>query len=343
LATILPLNYTMSIITINNLTKQFKRRKKGAGGLRGSLQMLLNPEYELKTAVDTISFSVERGEIIGYIGPNGAGKSTTIKMLAGILVPTAGTIEVNGCVPWHERSRHARQIGVVFGQRTHLWWDVPVIDSLHLLRDIYKVPETRFRANMEVFEGLLGLSEFEHVPVRQLSLGQRVRADIAAALLHDPAILFLDEPTIGVDVISKEKLRTFIKEINRERNVTILLTTHDMYEIEKMCPRVIIIDHGRLLYDGSIERIRAQYGSERILVVEFEEQVPDFSLECAVHQKSEGRKKWFAFNRNAISASNLISTISARYAISDLTVEEQEIEVVIRGIYEDQARRMKEG
>jgi ABC-2 type transport system ATP-binding protein len=264
-------------------------------------------------------------------------------MLAGILTPTSGAIEVGGYVPWRERALHARNIGVVFGQRTHLWWDTPMIDSLHLLRDIYKVPEARFRSNLALFDDLLGLGEFQAVPVRQLSLGQRVRADIAAALLHDPAILFLDEPTIGVDVISKDRLRTFIKQINRERDVTVLLTTHDMNEIQKMCPRVIIIDHGRLLYDGSLERIRDRYGSLRILAVEFEEEIPDFSLPGVTQRRSEGRKKWFSFNRFETPVSDLIAAISARYPISDLTVEDQEIEEVIRAIYADQAGRMKGG
>ena len=230
----------MPLIKVDHLTKQFTRRKKRSG-FWGSLSQLIQPDNEIITAVDQVSFEVEQGEIIGYIGPNGAGKSTTIKMLSGILVPTSGTIEVAGCVPYEQRALHAGHIGVVFGQRTHLWWDVPVIDSLHLLRDIYKVPEAQFQANLRIFNDLLDLNEFQNVPVRQLSLGQRVRADIAAALLHNPAILFLDEPTIGVDVISKDRLRTFIKEINRERKVTVLLTTHDMFEIEKMS---VTIGHG---------------------------------------------------------------------------------------------------
>jgi ABC-2 type transport system ATP-binding protein len=329
----------MSLIKVNQLTKQFTRRKKKAGFL-GSLSLLFNPENEIITAVDQVSFEVEQGEIVGYIGPNGAGKSTTIKMLAGILVPTSGTIEVGGLVPSQQRSEHARRIGVVFGQRTHLWWDVPVIDSLHLLRDICKVPEAQFRANLEIFNGLLGLNEFQHVPVRQLSLGQRVLADISAALLHNPAILFLDEPTIGVDVISKDRLRTFIKEINRERKVTVLLTTHDMNEIEKLSSRIIIIDHGRLIYNGKIEKIRQQYGSERLLAVEFDDEIPDFDVPNAVHKRSEGHKKWFSFNRFETPVSELIAGISARYPLVDLTVEEPEIEEVIRAIYLDEAGRM---
>jgi len=331
-----------SIIQVDCVTKQFQRRKKREG-FWGSLSLLVNPEYEIITAVNKISFQVEEGEIIGYIGPNGAGKSTTIKMLAGILVPTAGSIRVLDCVPHQQRAEHARHIGVVFGQRTHLWWDVPVIDSLRLLRDIYKVPEAQYQRNLALFHDLLGLGEFQNVPVRQLSLGQRVRADIAAALQHDPAILFLDEPTIGVDVISKDRLRTFIKQINASRKVTVLLTTHDMNEIEKMCPRVIIIDHGQLIYDGNLESIRERYGSQRILAVELEEELPDFCLPGATLKRSEGRKKWFTFNRLATPVSGLIADISARYPIADLTVEDQEIEEVIRGIYSDKAGRMGVG
>lgn len=330
----------MPTINVQNLQKVFKRRKKGSKGFWGNLSELLNPKYELKTAVNDISFCIERGEIVGYIGPNGAGKSTTIKMLAGILVPTSGTLEVGGCVPWHERSIHARHIGVVFGQRTHLWWDVPVIDSMHLLRDIYDVPETRFRNNLALFEDLLGINEFLSVPVRQLSLGQRVRADIAAALMHDPDILFLDEPTIGVDAVSKDRLRAFIKEINHNRKVTILLTTHDLNEIEKLCSRVIIIDHGKLLYDGSLEQIRSQYSNERIVVIEFEEDIPDFSLPFVTHQRSEGRKKWFTFKRYQTSASDIIQLVSSQYPVRDLTIEEPEIEKVISEIYLDKAERM---
>lgn len=331
----------MAFIQVDHLSKQFKRRKKQSG-FWGNLSLLFKPQSETISAVDDISFQIEQGEIIGYIGPNGAGKSTTIKMLSGILVPTAGSITVMGCVPYRQREKYTRHIGVVFGQRTHLWWDVPVIDSLHLLRDIYKVPEPRFKHNLALFNDLLGLHEFQQVPVRQLSLGQRVRADIAAALLHDPAVLFLDEPTIGVDVISKDRLRSFIKEINRDRKVTVLLTTHDMNEIEKLCPRVIIIDHGRILYDGSLEKIRSHYSSERILRVEFEEEIPNFDLPEAVFKQSEGRKKWFVFDRFKTPVSSLIASVSARYPVVDLTIEEQEIETIIRMIYLDQAIKIKD-
>ena len=322
------------IINVSSVTRHFRQRKKRPGFF-GSLSMLVNPEYETKVAVNEISFQIDKGEIIGYIGPNGAGKSTTIKMLSGILVPTSGSIEVMGLVPYRQRKEYARQIGVVFGQRTHLWWEVPVIDSLYLLRDIYKVPEAKFRKNMDLFHDLLGLGEIKDVPVRQLSLGQRVRADIAAALLHDPAILFLDEPTIGVDVVSKENLRGFLREINQTNKVTVLLTTHDMSEIEKLCQRVMIIDHGRILYDGSLAKIRARYAAERVLAVEFQGEVPDFTPPGAVLQRSEGRKKWFAFDPHQTLPAELIAAVSAAHPVADLTVTEQDIEEVIRAIYTD--------
>jgi len=329
----------MPLIQVQSVTKQFRRRLRREG-FRGALSNLFLPKYEAITAVDQVSFAIQAGEIVGYIGPNGAGKSTTIKMLSGILVPTSGAIEVLGLIPSRQRKQYARQIGVVFGQRTSLWWDVPVIDSFHLLRDIYKVPEAQFRRNLELFSDLLGLGGFIHVPVRQLSLGQRVLADIAAALLHDPAILFLDEPTIGVDVVSKERLRGFLREINQARKVTILLTTHDMNEIEKLCSRVLIIDHGRILYDGNLEDIRTRYASERLLAIEFEAAIPDFSLDGALLKRSQGRKKWFAFNRFETSVPSLIATINLKYPVADLTVTEPEIEDVIRLIYQDQAGRM---
>jgi ABC-2 type transport system ATP-binding protein len=323
----------MPIIKVNRLTKIFKRREKADSGFVGTLNSLFHPKYVNKTAVNSISFEIEKGEIVGYIGPNGAGKSTTIKMLAGILVPSAGAIEVDGFVPWQDRSTYVKKIGVVFGQRTHLWWDVPVIDSLYLLRDIYKIPEPQFRRNLDIFNEVLGLKEFQAVPVRQLSLGQRVRADIAAALLHEPSILFLDEPTVGVDVVSKDLLRKFLKELVKEKKVTVLLTTHDMNEIEKLCQRIIIIDHGQILYDGSIEQIRAKYSNERILSVEFENEIPDFTLPYTTLKRSEGRKKWFCFNRFQTSASDLISEMSKQFPVSDLIVEEPEIEEIIRTIY----------
>ena len=240
------------MIHVDNLVKEYRRPVRKEGPWSG-IRTLLSRDFAVKRAVDDISFHIEPGELVGYIGPNGAGKSTSIKMLTGILVPTSGRIEVNGLTPHKQRKEYTRQIGVVFGQKTQLWWDVPVIDSLRLLKDIYKVSDAEFKRNMELFSGLLDLHEFQLTPVRQLSLGQRMRADLAGALIHTPRILFLDEPTIGVDVVAKERLRNFIKEINRERKVTVLLTTHDMRDIEKLCTRMMIIDHGQMIYDGNDE------------------------------------------------------------------------------------------
>lgn len=321
------------MIHVEHLTKEYRRVVRREGFL-GSVRTLFSAQYETIPAVNDISFDIAEGELVGYIGPNGAGKSTSIKMLCGILVPTSGQIRVNGLIPHKDRMVNARQIGAVFGQKTQLWWDVPVIESLRLFRDIYKVPEAQYQHNLKLFNELLDLHEFQNTPVRQLSLGQRLRADMAAALLHSPRLLFLDEPMIGVDVVVKERLRTFIKEINRDQKVTILLTTHDMTDIEKVCSRIMIIDHGRIVYDGSLEQIRAQYGKQRTLVVDFEEQVQDFAAPNAVITKSEGRKKWFAFNRFETSPSTLIADISSRYPILDLAVEEPEIEEIVRTIYQ---------
>ena len=321
------------MIKVEHLTKNYQRVKRREGFL-GSVRTLFSAEYETTRAVNDISFHINEGELVGYIGPNGAGKSTSIKMLCGILVPTSGRIEVNGLIPHKNRMENAQQIGAVFGQKTQLWWDVPVIESLRLFRDIYKVPEAQFKHNLNMFNDLLDLHEFQSTPVRQLSLGQRMRADMAAALLHNPRLLFLDEPMIGVDVVAKERLRTFIQKINREQKVTILLTTHDMGDIEKVCSRIMIIDHGHIVYDGNIDQMRAKYGTQRTLVVEFEEPIADFDAPHATLVKSDGRKKWFAFNRFETSPSTLITYIGAHFPILDLAVEEPEIEAIVRTIYQ---------
>jgi ABC-2 type transport system ATP-binding protein len=321
------------MIQVDHLTKDYTRLLRQEGFL-GSLRTLVSARSETIRAVDDISFRIEAGELVGYIGPNGAGKSTSIKMLCGILVPTSGQIAVNGLTPHRNRMANARQIGAVFGQKTQLWWDVPVIESLRLFRDIYKVPEAQFKRNLSLFNDLLDLHEFQNTPVRQLSLGQRMRADMAAALLHNPRLLFLDEPMIGVDVVVKERLRTFIQQINREQKVTVLLTTHDMVDIEKVCSRIMVIDHGRIVYDGNLDQMRARYGVTRRLVVDFEEIVPDFEAPNAALVKSEGRRKWFTFNRFETSPSTLITYIGARFPILDLAVEEPEIEAIVRTIYQ---------
>src|SRR4051795_4896531 len=252
----------MALIDVEDLRKTFRVAVRHGGRL-GAFKTLLRREYRSIPAVDGVSFQLEAGEMVGYIGPNGAGKSTTIKMLTGILVPTSGHIVVDGRVPHQQRVEHVRRIGVVFGQRTQLWWDLPTIDSFELLRHIYRIPEARWRANLREFVELLDLGPFLETPVRQLSLGQRMRADLVAALLHEPAILFLDEPTIGLDVVAKERIRQFLADINRARGVTVLLTTHDLEDITRLCQRVVLIDHGHVIYDGGLEDLRTRFGRQR--------------------------------------------------------------------------------
>ncbi len=323
----------MPFIEVNNLVKDYKLnvRKKG---LLGSLQSLLVPEYQLKRAVDDISFSINKGEMVGFIGPNGAGKSTTVKMLTGILVPTSGSITIDGLCPYKERKRNAMRLGVVFGQRTQLWWDLPVIDTFELLKYIYKISDDRYKKNMELFNELLEINSFISQPVRQLSLGQRMRADIAAALLHDPEIIFFDEPTIGLDVIAKEKVREFIRYINKEKGTTMLFTTHDMQDIEKTCQRMIIIDQGITIYDGTVEEIKEKYGTSRTLQVDFSENVEKIDIPGIQVIEDKGNKKRFKFSKDEIQISGLINELTQKYSIVDLTVQEPEIEGIIREIYQ---------
>nr|WP_309099929.1 ABC transporter ATP-binding protein [Fredinandcohnia onubensis] len=324
----------MAIIEVEHLNKEFKIAKRETGFV-GALKSVINRQFVTKEAVKDISFSIEKGEMVGYIGPNGAGKSTTIKMLTGILVPSNGSIIVNGIVPYENRKENAKNIGVVFGQRTQLWWDLPTIESFELLKEIYRVPDARYKENMNTFSDILGLGEFLNTPVRQLSLGQRMRADIAASLLHDPEILFLDEPTIGLDVVAKEKMREFIQEINKLRDVTVILTTHDMEDIEKLCKRMILIDHGQKVYDGDIAAVKSRFGKMRTLIVDVEENGVDLHVSNGELMKEEGNRKWIRFNRDDFSASDVISQITQTHNITDLTVEEPEIESIISRIYQD--------
>ncbi|MFZ5989701.1 MAG: ABC transporter ATP-binding protein [Bacillota bacterium] len=323
----------MALIQVENLMKDYKLnvRKKG---LLGSVGSLLVPEYKLKRAVNDISFLIQSGETVGFIGPNGAGKSTTVKMLSGILIPSSGSIRIGGMCPYKERKKNAKRIGVVFGQRTQLWWDLPVLDTFDLLRYIYRIPPLVYKKNMDRFNELLGLHEFINNPVRQLSLGQRMRADIAAALLHDPEIVFFDEPTIGLDVVAKEKIREFIRYINREKGTTMLFTTHDMTDIEKTCQRMIIIDEGVIIYDGTVEQIKERYGRYRTLVVEFNGNYSGIDVHGVEVVEEKDNKKWFRFRKDEVQVSHLISELAYRYSIKDLTIEEPDIEGIIREIYQ---------
>jgi len=323
----------MALIEVRDLRKEFKRIIPKTGAFSG-VRNLWNNNYHTHVAVDDISFDVQEGELLGYIGPNGAGKSTSIKMLTGILVPSAGDVKIAGLTPWKDRKEHTKNIGVVFGQKTQLWWDIPVIESFRVLKTIYKIDDKRYVKNLNIFRELLELDQFENTPVRQLSLGQRMRADLAAALLHDPKILFLDEPTIGVDVLAKERLRTFIKEINRDRNVTVLLTTHDMQDIEKLCNRMAIIDDGKILYDGSISHLKDQFGNERTLVIELDDAPYRLDIPGTRVLKEEGARVWLAFNRTRHTASDIMMKVAESHTIRDLTVEEPEIESIVRELYE---------
>ncbi|MER7735295.1 ATP-binding cassette domain-containing protein [Streptomyces erythrochromogenes] len=314
------------LISLDGVEKVFDVRRRVG---------LMRREKRQVRAVDGISFTVARGEMVGYIGPNGAGKSTTVKMLTGILTPSGGRLRVAGIDPARERVRLARRIGVVFGQRTTLWWDLPLKDSYGLMRRMYRVPKARFEENLERCVDRLDLGELLDVPVRQLSLGQRMRGDIAAALLHDPDVLYLDEPTIGLDVVSKAKVRGFLRQLNEERGTTVLLTTHDLQDIEQLCERVMVIDHGRLMYDGALGGLHAAGSlgeSERTLVVDLERELAPISVPGARVVKVEGPRQWLAFPAGA-SAAPLVSAVAAEYPLVDLSVREPDIEDVIARMY----------
>jgi len=320
-----------SIIATRELRKVFRAVKRHPGAI-GALRTLLSREHIDRVAVEGVTMSLEAGELVGYIGPNGAGKSTTIKMLTGILVPTSGEVIVAGLVPYRERRRNARNIGVVFGQRSQLYWDLPLIESFELLRAIYNVPRERYRHNLARFTEMLEMGEFLQTPVRQLSLGQRMRGDFAAAMLHDPKILYLDEPTIGLDVVAKEAIRTFIARENAERGTTVILTTHDLIDVERLCRRILLIDHGRLVYDGEIERLKEQYGTHRTLVVQLTEP-QDVSVDGAEVVSREANVVRLRFDRRETSADQLIRRVAEKYSITDVSIEEPELESIIRRIY----------
>jgi ABC-2 type transport system ATP-binding protein len=283
-------------------------------------------------AVDDLSFTVEPGEVMGYIGPNGAGKSTTIKMLTGILVPTGGSIRVAGVDPSRHRMKLARRIGVVFGQRTTLWWDLPLKDSFAVLQKMYDVPRARHAENLATFVELLDLGDLLDVPVRQLSLGQRMRGDIAAALLHDPEIVYLDEPTIGLDIISKARLREFLAQVNKDRRTTIILTTHDLDDIEALCSRVMVIDHGHQVFDGTLAGLRASQSAPRTLVVDLATSLPPITIEGATVVKVDGPRQHLSFPAST-SAAPLVAQIAATYPLIDLSVAEPTIESIIARLY----------
>lgn len=322
------------MIEVRSLYKTFQVTRRRPG-LMGAVQNLIAPERRLVTAVDGVNFQLQEGELVGYLGPNGAGKSTTIKMLTGLLVPSSGVVIVDGFVPWRDRPRYVARIGAVFGQRTTLWWDLPVIDSFELLQPMYRVPPDRFRRSLDAFVDLLELHEFLNTPVRSLSLGQRMRADLCAALLHEPRLVFLDEPTIGLDVVAKERIRQFIQYINRERGVTILLTTHDLSDVERLCERVLILDHGRVVYDGTLVTLNQRFESDWSLVVTFAEPYIDVNLPGLAPARRDELRAVYAFDHRQVAASDLIQQLLPRFRIADLEVRRPSLEETIRRIYDE--------
>jgi len=330
----------MQQIVVEELRKTYRVAER-TPGLWGSLKGFVKREARQIHALDGVSFSIAAGELVGYIGPNGAGKSTTVKILTGILVPDSGHVTAIGKVPWLDRINYVRRIGVVFGQRTQLWWDLPVEESFDLLRDIYSVPHHRYLENRTLLVDMLDLGSLLRTTVRQLSLGQRMRCDIAAALLHDPVLLFLDEPTIGLDAVSKLAVREFIANLNRQRGVTVILTTHDMDDIEALCRRVMVIGDGHILSDGTLDDLRAGVTRERWLTVDVADHAPVTPVtdpEAKVIRQ-EGRRTCLAFDPQEIAAAELIARIAGKYAVHDLFVENPPIEAIVARIYAQKAAR----
>ncbi len=323
----------MPSIQVDHLYKVYQINRKDPG-LAGSVKALFLPKYEDKVAVDDISFSIDDGEMVGYIGVNGAGKSTTIKMLTGILVPTSGSVRVLGRDPHRERMANAQDIGVVFGQRTQLWWDLALIESLGIVAKIYQVPEQRYKQLLEQFSETLDLHELMHISIRHMSLGQKMRAELAATLIHEPRVVYFDEPTIGLDLIVKERIRAFIKEQNQTRGTTVVLTTHDLGDIEELCQRIIIIDTGKLIYDGPITTIKERFGKFR--EISFETASAPGSLDLpsgAEITLVEPHRVKVRFDRTATTASQVTAALMNQLEVKDFSLSEPDLPTIIKQIY----------
>ena len=325
---------TSIMIFLSNINKTFKvaQRGKGAGA---ALKALFKREYKNIHALDDVSFKIDEGEIVGYIGPNGAGKSTTIKIMSGILVPDDGQCEIMGYTPWKNRREYVKNIGVVFGQRTQLWWDVPIADSFDLLRDVYKVSADEYKRTLDMLTETLKLDEFINTPLRQVSLGQRMRAEIAASLLHNPRILFLDEPTIGLDAVSKLAVRQFIKTINAERKLTVILTTHDQNDIEALTDRVILIGKGKILHDGSMQKIKQKFDTYRTLTITFSNHETPVTLQNAELISWSDERAVYKLDTSKITASSAIGELGNVLKILDMTIESPPVEEIIAGLYRE--------
>jgi ABC-2 type transport system ATP-binding protein len=323
----------MTAIQVEALLKIYQIPKKDPG-VAGAVKALFRPKFEAKRAVDGISFKVERGEMVGYIGVNGAGKSTTIKLLTGILVPSGGEVRVLGRDPHRQRVANAREIGVVFGQRTQLWWDLAFVESLNLVAKIYEVEPRRYQARLAKFTELLDLGDLMRVPIRQMSLGQKMRAELAATLIHDPQIIYLDEPTIGLDLIVKQRIREFIKQQNRDGGTTVMLTTHDLGDIEELCHRVIIIDAGKLIYNGPLATIKARFGKYREITFETAAALPAVTTPTGAEGvATEPHRLTLRFDRTLTTASQVAAAVMAQIEVTDFSLAEPDLASVIRQIY----------
>ncbi|TAH70865.1 MAG: ATP-binding cassette domain-containing protein [Anaerolineaceae bacterium] len=326
------------IIETVQLNKVFKQAVKKPG-LAGALKHLVTQEYVYKEAVKDVNLQIKEGEAVAYVGPNGAGKSTTIKMMTGILHPTTGQVKVCGIEPYKNRIENAKNIGVVFGQRTQLWWDIPISETYTLLRDIYEIPQKQYQDQLEMLITLLGMEEFLYLPARKLSLGQRMRADLAASLIHKPRILYLDEPTIGLDIVIKKKIRQFLKELNQSSHTTVLLTTHDLEDIEDICDRIVIIDKGSLVYDGNLNTMKDTYAQERAITIEASSLITDVDHRLQGYSgiryeslDNANRIKIY-FNRFEIKATELLNSFTSDYEVLDFKIDEPKIETVIMKMY----------
>ncbi|HAM63433.1 MAG: sugar ABC transporter ATP-binding protein [Firmicutes bacterium GWF2_51_9] len=331
------------MIEVRNLTKEFVKYEKEKG-LKGLVKGFFNAKKVVKKAVDNISFTINEGEMVGYIGANGAGKSTTIKMLTGILTPTSGEVRIDGIIPYQNRVENAKKIGVVFGQRTQLWWDLPLSESFLILKEIYEMPDAFYEEQMSFFNRILNLDEFIKSPVRTLSLGQRMRADIAASLLHNPKVLYLDEPTIGLDVNAKQRMRDAIKMMNQKYNTTVILTTHDLDDIAELCNRILIIDNGKVIYDGSLHEIKEKYGTTKRIEFEVRDELNDESLNLAsvfnVHPDEleitrEDKKLSIVFPKLKISVAQMTEEILRRFDVQDISIFDADIERIVARIYDE--------
>lgn len=331
----------MPIVQVTALNKEFRRHRRYEGTF-GAVRTLFSREYIVRKAVEDVTFSIGEGEAVGYVGPNGAGKSTTIKMLTCILVPTSGEILVDGRIPHQHRQENAKILGAVFGQRSQLWWDLPVIDSFELHQHVYAISDEDYRRTLGFCREVLELDAFLESPVRQLSLGQRMRAEMAMALLHEPKILFMDEPTIGLDVLAKDRIRDFLRTINRERNVTIILTTHDLKDIEEICPRLIMINQGKVMFDNTVSHLKSTVGDERELKIEFESDPGSLAIPGATTIRDDGAIKTLRFSQEQTSVMALLNDVSERYPIRDVSIQEVGIEDVIRKLYIQTGRESPE-